>query len=50
MEAMDQACHSSNPPTNLNSNKVHSKSKVSVRKKKLDPKQNMSYGAQSKPT
>jgi hypothetical protein len=38
MENMDHACHSSNPPTNLNFNKVHSKSKVIVCKKKLDLK------------
>ncbi len=50
METMDQACHSSNPPTNLNFDKVHSKSKVCVHKEKLDLKRNMSSSAQSKPT
>jgi hypothetical protein len=40
----------SNPPKNLNSNRVHSKSKINVRKEKPDFKQNMSFGAQSKPT
>jgi hypothetical protein len=35
MENMDHACHSSNPPTNLNFNKVHSKSKSLFAKKNL---------------
>ncbi len=50
MESMDQACHSSNPPTNLNYDIVHSKFKVSVHKEKPNLKWNMSFGAQSKPT
>ncbi len=47
MESMNQACHSSNPPTNLNSNIVHS---ISVHKEKPNLKWNMSFGAQNKPT
>ncbi len=48
MESMDQACHSSNPPTNLNSDIMHSKLKVNVCKEKPNLKWNMSFGAQSK--
>ncbi len=50
METMDQACHLNNPPTNLNFDRVHSKSKVCVHKEKLDLERNMSSSAQSKPT
>jgi hypothetical protein len=50
METMDQACHSSNPPKNLNFDRVHSKFKVGVYKEKSNFKWNMSSSAQSKPT